>query len=55
MVINLEARIERLEMKHAAMERCIEELTDLKGLLEFYVEIQKMKAEDKENGYYRRR
>jgi len=47
MVINLEARIERLEMKHAAMERCIQDLTDLKGLLEFYVEIQRMKAEDK--------
>ena len=47
MAINLEARIERLEMKHAAMERCIQDLTDLKGLLEFYVEIQRMKAEDK--------
>ena len=55
MAANLEARIERLERKHAALQHCIEELTDLKGLLEFYVEIQKMKAEDKENGYYRRR
>ncbi|HSP30950.1 MAG TPA: hypothetical protein VLO13_02925 [Halomonas sp.] len=54
MAINLEARIERLEMKHAAMERCIQDLTDLKSLLEFYVDIQKMKAEEKVNGNNRR-
>jgi uncharacterized coiled-coil protein SlyX len=55
MAVNLEARIERLEMQHAAMERCIEELTDLKSLLELYVEIQKMKAsEDRKNGNHRR-
>jgi uncharacterized coiled-coil protein SlyX len=55
MAINLEARVEMLERKLAAMEHCIEELTDLRSLLEFYVEIQKMKAEDKVNGNNHRR
>lgn len=48
-------RISALEQRVNALTQCVNELTELKAQLEFYIEIQKLKAREAEKAAGRRR